>query len=401
MRISRDGLHHLRSSGKSRFLLTGATGFLGSHLLVALCQRGYRVTALVRPSRSLAARNRVAAVLSWFGKTLDSYPGLAVVEGHIDRPRFGLGPESHRRLAGQADEIIHCASSTDFAPRDRSAIDAANVQSARNVLEFAAGGRCHFFHYLSTAYVAGMAAGPCPEGLTPAGSFHNPYEETKHAAEHLASRDCGRHGIRLSIYRPSIVYGDSRTGRSRKFNALYFPVRTILFLRDVLVSDFRANGGGRARAMGVDIRPDGRVSMPIRMPARPGGTVNLIPVDFFADAMTAIIEGDLEGGVHHIVNPSPNTLGDLVGYTARFAGIAGLDAVDERDLSPAGKNPLETLFESYVSLYLPYMSDLRRFSTENTMPILRGKGLACPRLSYGVFSQCMEYALSVDWGKKL
>lgn len=401
MRISREGLSVLRSTGQSRFLLTGATGFLGSHLLVSLCQRGYRVTALIRPSRSSAARDRLAAVLSWFGKALDSYPGLEVVEGHIDRPRFGMAPEAYQCLSEQADEIIHCASSTDFAPRDRSAIESSNIQAVRNIMEFAARGRCLFFHYLSTAYVAGRTAGSCPEGLAPAGSFHNPYEETKHAAEHQASRDCGRHGIRLSIYRPSIVYGDSRTGRSRKFNALYFPVRTILFLRDVMVGDFKADGGGRARAMGVGIRPDGRVNMPIRMPARPGGTVNLIPVDFFADAMTALIEGDIEGGVHHIVNPSPNTLGDLVDYTGRFAGITGLDAVDEAELSLAGKNPLERLFESYVSLYLPYMSDLRRFPAENTLPILRGKGLACPRLSYDVFSQCMQYAVSVDWGKKL
>jgi nucleoside-diphosphate-sugar epimerase len=381
--------------------VTGATGFLGSHLFIALCERGHPVTLLCRPAKGVPARDRVGAILAWFGRTFASYPGLKVVDGQIERPMLGMEPGAYRRLAAQTDEIVHCASSTDFSPRDRAAIESSNVQAVGNILEFAAHGRCLFFHYLSTAYVAGRTEGSCPEGLAPAGSFHNPYEETKHAAEHQASRECGRHGIRLSIYRPSIVYGDSRTGRSRKFNALYFPVRTILYLRDLLVGDLKNDGGRRARTLGAGIQPDGRVCMPIRMPARTGGTVNLIPVDFFTDSMIALMEGDLTGGVHHIANPSPNTLGDLVDYTNRFAGIEGLRAVDGPEEGSLAKNPLEQLFDSYIHMYRPYMSDLRLFPMGNTLPILQGKELACPCLTYDVFTRCMRYAMSVDWGKKL
>ncbi|MCU0606996.1 MAG: SDR family oxidoreductase [Candidatus Edwardsbacteria bacterium] len=400
----RDGVHTLgtrRAERRTRFLVTGATGFLGSHLFIALCERGHRVTLLCRPGKHAPVRDRVNEILAWFGKTPACYPHLAVVEGRIEVPRFGLPDAAYRRLAAGTDEIIHCAGSTDFSRRNHPATSATNIGALGNVLDLAAAGRCVFFHHISTAYAAGASPGPCREQLVDTATFCNAYEETKNGAEHLASGFCAARGIRLSIYRPSIVYGDSRTGRSRKFNALYFPVKTIIFLRDVLAGDIRDNGGARARAMGVRVAADGRVHLPIRLPVRPGGTINLIPVDFFTAAVMALVEEDLAGGIHHIVNHRPNTLDDLVEYTNRFAGIAGPTVANERALAAGGRNPLEQLFESYIAMYLPYLSDLRRFSTEHTAAILDKRSVACPAFTYEVFRRCIEYALAVDWGKNL
>ncbi len=67
--------------------------------------------------------------------------------------------------------------------------------------------------------------GICPETLTDTRSFFNVYEETKHLAEMAAADCCSREGIRLNIFRPSIVYGHSRTGKTLRFNALYYPVK--------------------------------------------------------------------------------------------------------------------------------------------------------------------------------
>jgi nucleoside-diphosphate-sugar epimerase len=390
-----------RAARKTRFLVTGATGFLGSHLFIALCERGHRVTLLCRPGKHLPVRDRVNAILAWFGKAPGDYPHVAVVEGRIEVPCFGLSDAAYRRLAAGTDEIIHCAASTDFSQRNHSATAASNIGALRTVLDFAAAGSCVFFHHMSTAYAAGASSGLCREQIADGATFFNAYEETKNSAEHLASEFCAANGIRLSIYRPSIVYGDSQTGRSRKFNALYFPVKTVMFLRDILASDIRDNGGARARAMGVRVAAGGRLHLPIRMPIRPGGTINLIPVDFFTAAVMALIEEDLDGGIHHIINDSPNTLDDLVEYTNRFAGIEGPTVVNESALKPGDRNPLEDLFESYIAMYLPYISDLRRFSTENTAAILGKRSVTCPVLTYEMFRRCIEYALIVDWGKNL
>lgn len=401
MRISRKDLISRRGDKKSRFLLTGATGFLGSHLCIALCEKGYHVTLLCRPAGNMSAHQRVNAIFEWFGTSLSSCPTVSVVEGYIDRPGFGLSEAAYRRLTADTDELIHCASSTDFSPRNRAAIEAVNIKAFGTLLDFASASRCVFFHYVSTAFAAGKTAGLCMEKLSHNRTFYNVYEETKNLAEHMASQTCKTHGIRLSIYRPSIVYGDSTTGRSRKFNALYFPVKTILFLRDIMVNDIREHGGRRAALMDVTLRADGRVRMPIRLMTRIGGKLNLIPVDYFTAATVAIIEEDMHGGIHHIVNDSPIALEDLIGYVRRLAGIDGLKAVNEHEYACRQKNALEELFESYVTMYSPYMADLRIFCMENTAPILRKRKIECPPLTYEVFERCIRYAMAVKWGKKL
>lgn len=401
MRINIKDLISRRIEKKSNFLVTGATGFLGSHLFIALCEKGYNITLLCRPTRDMSAHERVNAILKWFGRTLSSYPMLSIVEGYIGRPRFGLSDAAYHQLTLDTDELIHCASSTDFSQRNRVAIEEVNIEAFGSLLDFASASRCVFFHYISTAYVAGNVAGLCPEELSHNRSFYNIYEETKNRAEYMVSKTCETHGIRLSIYRPSIVYGDSITGRSRKFNALYFPVKTILFLRDIMVKDTRENGGQRATLMDVKALTDGRVHMPIRMMTRDGGTINFIPVDYFTAATVAIIEEDMHGNIHHIVNDSPITLHDLVGYTCRFARVDGIKAVNEKEHACCPKNALEELFESYINMYSPYISDLRFFSAENTAPILKKRKIECPPLTYEVFERCMKYAMAMKWGKKL
>ncbi len=401
MRISVEDLALKRSEKKSCFLITGATGFLGSHLFTALCEKGYHVTLLCRPTKSMTAHARVEAILAWFGKTMGYYPNLSVIEGYIDRPEFGMTRTAFIQLSAQFDELIHCASNTDFAERNRAVVETSNIQAFRKVLAFAVVSRCVFFHYISTAYVAGIARGECFEDLSCNTAFNNVYEETKNSAEHIASTICKKHGIRLSIYRPSIVYGDSQTGRSRKFNALYFPVKTITFLREIVEKDLTERGGVRARGMGVDVLGDGRVRMPIRMPGRANGTINLIPVDYFTAAAIALIEEDLRGGIHHIINGTPNSLQDLIEFTSIFVNIVGLTLVNEDQLASNKKNALEELFESYIAFYLPYMADLRIFTSENTTPILQKKMISCPPLTYDVFERCMRYAVDTEWGKKL
>ncbi len=398
MRISTDKLLRRRSEKKSHFLIFGATGFLGSHLFIALCVQGYPITLICRPTKMLSVHERVHEILDYFGKSDKAFP-IRIVEGHIDRPHFGMPETDYHQLALDIDEIIHCASNTDFSERRRKEIEAVNVDAFRSILNFATESHCDFFHYISTVYGAGKTRDICHEELSENKIYCNVYEETKNLSEHIAVQICKDNGIRLSIYRPSIVYGDSESGRSRKFNALYFPVKTILFLRDIMLGDIRKDGGKRAKIMGVSLLDDGRMHMPIRMKTRIGGTINLIPVNYFTAATMAIMEEDLQGSIHHISNDTPNNLENLIGYINRFAGITGLQAVDENDYGEDKKNALEELFESYISMYLPYIADLRRFSMKNTKEILDKRNIECPQFTYDVFDRCMSYAVARKWGK--
>jgi nucleoside-diphosphate-sugar epimerase len=400
-RISRKDLERRRAERSTRFFLTGGTGFLGSHIAVALLRRGFRVSLLARASDHRPAADRVRELMDWFGLPAGERRRLAVFEGDITRPGLGIETAALRGLARETDEIIHCASDTSFSERRRAEVEAVNVGGLANVLEFARTGGAGFFHHLSTAFVAGLAAGTCPEQLAPSCGFHNPYEETKWRGEREAEAACREAGVGLGIYRPSVVYGDSRTGRSLLFNAVYYPVRAALFVKDVYERDIRERGGKRAVEMGVRIGPDGTTHLPLRIESGREGGINLVPVDFFTEAFLALMEGAPEGGVFHIVNTAMTRVDDIVGYGRRLFRLTGVRACPPEEFRRVPMNPLEELFASRVKAYKPYMSDTRVFETAKSRAILEARGLVCPRFDYEVFARCMTYAVETGWGARL
>ncbi|MGD1010181.1 MAG: SDR family oxidoreductase [Candidatus Aminicenantales bacterium] len=390
-----------REDRSARFFLTGGTGFLGSHIAVGLLRRGYRVTLLVRPSGARRAEDRMLELVDWFGMSEGDRRGLRVVEGDITLPGLGIEPEVYRRLLLETDEIIHCASSTAFSERKRAEVEAVNSGGLTNVLDFARGSGAYFFHHVSTAFVAGMTAGACPEGLVTPGGFWNAYEETKCKGEHAAAAACGEAGLGLTIYRPSIVYGDSRTGRSLLFNAVYYPVRTALFIRDIYEKDIREGGGRKAAEMGVRIEAGGSIHLPLRIEVASEGGIDLVPIDYFTEAFLALMEGTPGGGVFHIVNGRPKRIEDIIDYSCRLFRMTGIRACGPEEFREKPRNPLEALYERYVEAYGPYMRDDRVFETARSQAILGPRGIVCPEFDYGIFARCMNYAIEAGWGSRL
>ncbi|NQT74427.1 MAG: SDR family oxidoreductase [Chloroflexi bacterium] len=401
MRKSRREIVEKRARRDVTFLVTGATGFIGSHLAVELLNRGYRVMLLCRPNDDLTATQRVARVFRWFGIDLGQTSRLEVIEGFIDQPLFGLTKEKYDRLVRETDELFHCAADTSFAERKRTRIEATNVTSVQNVLDLATAGSCYFFHHVSTAYVAGKKSGYCEEAWVETQDFTNVYEETKHKGERAVLEACSKAGLNLNIYRPSIVYGNSETGRSTRFNALYYPVKTVLYFKDIYKLDIEENEGKNAENMGVRVNDGGSIHLPIRVEKGDGGGLNVIPIDFFLKACMAIMEESLDGDIFHIVNNEPTMLADLIDYTQTLFDINGMRAVRKEDLEVVPKNALETVVHAYLDIYSPYMRDMRIFGTEKVDAILSRKGVTCPKLDYDIFERCMRYAVQADWGNKL
>jgi nucleoside-diphosphate-sugar epimerase len=401
MRISRDKISARRKDRKTTFFLTGGTGFIGSHLAVELLKNGHNVFLLARPRDGLSARERVERLLDWFALATLHRKNLDVVEGILDAPGFGLSEEDFAVLLQDVDEIIHCASDTSFSERKRAAVERTNIAGLESVLDLAAGGRCSFFHYVSTAYAAGRTNGICKEDIVENNAFTNVYEETKCRAEKIVSERCERVGVRLSIYRPSIVYGDSKTGRSTRFNALYYPIRTILFLRDLYETDIRERGGGKAAEMGVRLEGDGSLHLPIRVEVQENGGLNLVPIDYFVHAFMAIMEECKDGAVFHIVSQRPKQISDIIGHIRRLFKISGMEPCRAEAFVEKPRNALEILFETYLEVYGPYMRDERIFADQNAQAILSRKNVTCPDFDFDVFSRCMKYAIECKWGTEL
>ena len=374
---------------------------MGSHIAAEMIRRGFFIWVLCRPNKHLTGRERFERILDWLGVKIPGPSKVRVVEGHLGQPQFGLEKRQYYEILDQVDEFIHCASSTSFSERKRAEVEAVNITGLQNALHFAAQSRCHFFHLLSTAYAAGKKMGVCREERIEPEDFHNVYEETKCRGEGMTADLCNREGIRLSIYRPSIVYGDSRTGAALTFRALYYPVRTVLFFKNLYQTDILDNGGQRAKEMGVKMEPDGRIHLPIRLERNENGGINLVPVDFFLQAFMALWEDSPAGGVFHLVNPKPKKIEELIEFTRRLFRIEGVQAVPSGDFQEAPRNPLEILFDTYLDAYQPYIRDGRVFDSREADSVLRKRNLLCPDLDFEVFSRCMNYAVAAGWGTRM
>jgi len=401
MRASTKEIIEKRKNRRTTFFLTGGTGFLGSHLAVELLREGHKVILLSRSSKGLSGRERVLKLLNWFDLESQYRSHLEVLEGSLDSPHLDLSEEDYGRLLRDVDEIIHCASNTSFSERKRDEVTRVNINNLHHILALASQGNSSFFHLISTAYVAGKKTGICEETFVDTNEFNNVYEETKYIGERLSLDNCREHGIRLNIYRPSIVYGNSKNGKSLSFNAVYYPVKNAFFLKKIYEQDIREAGGKQAEALGVSLGKDDVLYVPLRIEVSQGGGINLIPIDYFTQAFIAIMEESLEDDVFHIVNNRLKTIEEIIEYTQALFHLNGIHAAPKEEFEKNPRNAMELLFQKYLEVYRPYMLDKKIFVNTKAASILEKGNVCCPDFDFGVFSRCMNYGVATDWGASL
>jgi thioester reductase-like protein len=193
-------------------LMTGFPGFLGSALLPGILKRTDTAAICLVQSKFAALATRRVAELSTADPSIRGR--IQLVEGDITEPGLGLGADA----LNDVTEAWHLAAAYDLTVAREVAVP-DNVDGTRNVLD--ALERCPTLtrlHYFSTCYVSGRYAGPFREDDLEVGApFNNYYEKTKHLAEVDVRRRMSA-GMPATIYRPSIVVGDSRTGETQKFD---------------------------------------------------------------------------------------------------------------------------------------------------------------------------------------
>ena len=376
-------------------VLTGATGFLGAFLLAGLLKQGYHVTVLGRAFGEYSLSQRLSGLLRWL--EVEPQNRLASMEADFSMVRMGLDPRAYSRLCARTDKIIHCASDTSFSERNRDRVMEANVYNLASILDFAADSHAKQFYYVGTAYATGQCDGLCLEAPITPGAFANAYEESKAMAEGTVCQKCEDAGIPLAILRPSIVYGHSITGKSLKFNALYYAMKSLLLVRDIFARDILERDGARSKKWGFSLEEDGTLNMALNVYMPGEGSVNLISVDHFVDAVLYIMNSPQAEGIFHITCDDPPAITTLMEYAQRYARVRGIKA----QFSPEGKNrhpnPAEEMFDRLIEPYRPYFSDRRSFDSSHTASIT--KGLSTPPFTYEIFERCMNYAIACDWGK--
>lgn len=238
-------------------LLTGANGFLGTQIALRLLKHyDHKIIALIRGKNKDDTVNRLYRAWWEFPELRDEIGNrINVVNGDISKNELGLEKEEYKKLVQAVTHVIHTAA--DWSLKSSlEKLQKINVQGTQNVLKLADLAHddhgLERFSHISTAYVAGGKMGTVSEdSLTSEYGFLSNYEKTKFESEVEVKKSL----FDISIFRPSMIVGDSSTGYIKTFNTLYVPLRLYL------------NG-----------------KLPL-IPVPRSMKINLVPVDYVADAV--------------------------------------------------------------------------------------------------------------------
>ena len=337
----------MTTRGRTRdILLTGFPSFVSRRLLQTILEReaASRVRLLVRPDYVDEADRR----LDEMGADRNR---VSLVAGDVVAMDLGLSGTEYLDLIEHCTDIYHVASIW-FLGVDRETIHQVNVQGARNIIDAAYEMKgLRRLNHFSTAFVAGDRTGVIMEEELDEGQrFRNAYEETKFEAE-VAMRDAMRH-IPVSVYRPSIVVGDSRTGEIEKMAGPYYLMNAIVLMPP---------------------------NVPILMPGKGDKPLNMVPIDFVCDAMHTIsLSEDTAGKTFHLADLNPLSARRVFELVAEIAGRP----------APVGRFPYK--LTKFVMTF-PYLEKLTRsprqfmddfnqltiYNSINTVEALEGHD-ACP-----------------------
>lgn len=306
--------------------VTGATGYIGGYIVAELLGgSSERLNLLVRARTLREAEERLWQALQLHFEFSKFHAYLAsrihIFRGDLTSATFGLEQNAYQELAETTDSIIHCAASLN-RKSEKLCLN-VNLRGTLEVIELArAAQKAHGlrrFSHVSTVAVAGHRK---DEIVTEEAAIdwnrsdYDPYARTKKFSEHMIRRLLP--DVPRTIFRPSIVLGDSRRAETTQFEM----VRAFAFL----------------------------AGFPI-LPFRPSDKIDIVPVDYVARSITLLHQKkDPEHDMYHLSSGAgsqtfreltdalaaagatrkpiywpglENTFGGAVGWLARRGGGVG------------------------------------------------------------------------------
>lgn len=204
------------------YFITGATGVVGSAFLKRILDRRQPATLLIRADTQRSADDRLKQVMRSCGIPDHCRQEIRLVRGDLCLPNMGLDADDYRYLCDTGTHIVHCAGNVRM---NRPQVEARRETMATtlNVLELMSASRAaEKMEFVSTVGIAGRASGELAEAwIEHPRQFRNSYEAAKAEAEDVV-RDFSAAGLPITVHRPSMVVGDSRTGQTVSFQVFYY-----------------------------------------------------------------------------------------------------------------------------------------------------------------------------------
>lgn len=364
-----------------RYLVTGATGFIGRFVVAELLKRDDAVVlALVREGSKAKfeeLRDRLGA----------SDEQLQPVWGDITQPGL-TDADTERALNGKIDQVYHLAAVYDMNMDDETG-DRINNEGTRNVVEFVnrLKGDVSLQHVSSIAVAGGQWVGTFTEDMFDEGQdVSHPYFRTKYQSEKIVRDECTK---AWRVYRPGMVVGSSKTGEMDKIDGPYYFFKTIQRITNHVPKWLPL--------LGVE-----------------GGKLPLAPVDYVAEAMVEIAHQEgRDGQAFQLLQKPQDSVGQVMeilfdaahgpGFAKQFE-LPQLPAIvqngirESRKLLPLGS----ALKQMSLALGVPvsalgYITNKTAFDDRKAREALAGTGISCPPLRdyvnviWEYWSQVMDY----------
>jgi len=354
--------------------LTGATGLLGSYIMYNLLKQDENVAVLVRPGRKETAEHRISKILShWKKETGRTVAMPKIVSGDL------LQSKGLEKLHGRCKSVIHCAASLTFYGPQGEEPWTSNVDGTKRILDFCDAAGVSDMHYISTAYVAGSSKIFYEKDLNSGQELRNDYEKSKFEAENIVrSADFLKN---LTVYRPSIVVGDSTTGFTTTFHGFY----AVLKLAHTMVSRLpMGSTSGRSLLAALGMNGSERK--------------NFVPVDWVTNVFNHIFSNpELHGQTYHLTTPDPPLLTDFVDMV-QDAVETWSTLADKHDPRRADEEWFFKHYLSEVQIYRAYLQDDPQFDSTNTQSA--APHLPCPVMNRDLMLFLARYAILSRFGKR-
>lgn len=335
---------------RESIFVTGFPGFIAGRLVEKLADPETQFFLLVQPQFTEKAMAEVEDIAEATRTPLECF---VLVESDITLPKLGISDTDLETMQHEVTDVFHLAAAYDLAVEKDLAFR-VNYEGTKNINDFVHTIRpLRRYNYISTCYVAGKREGLMLEtDLEHKAGFRNFYEETKYLAE--LEVECLKPTLPVTIFRPSVVVGDSTTGETAKYDGIYYLIHYLRKAPQIL----------RILNVGNDA---------VRL--------NLVPVDFVVDAMAALAKDKAATGqTVALADPSPQTTAELFDLIAKeLTGRRSEFRPSPRLTEWFLNTRISPLVTGLPHHGVPYFFVSQTYDTSIAQRLLRPHNIACPR----------------------
>ena len=365
------------------YFVTGSTGAIGSTLVPLLLQdNDTEVRLLIRANDQEHLEARLADLMTFWGYDQDrkeTRHRIKAVRGDVSLPQFGIKPAEYDKLSNDCTHIVHSAGNVRMnLPLEEAR--KSSVDSARNIIALAKDCRYRSHlkkvEFVSTVGVGGRNPGLIPEAwITNNRAFHNTYEEAKAEAEVYIYKQI-EDGMPVTVHRPSMVVGESTTGKIIHFQIFYHLCEFLSGRRTLGITPNIKNTH-------LDIIPADYVAQAIVWSSDQNTTIGKI-LHLCSGPHQAIPISVLRNRVQNIFKSFGEKLPISISVpVAMFK--AGLPIISWF-VSPKAKRAIKTL-----PIFFDYLAEKQSFANTKTRAILEPEGIKLPAVEDYLYTVLRYY----------